>query len=231
MSDEGKQDRGFLRDNSLSLAFGGLFLVTLVLQAMAGWADLNNQLRATRLDPVSLLHYVTTADFGADVLENWQSEYLQFFLFLYGTVYLIQRGSPESKEAGTEGTESDRDQKVGPYAQDDSPTWARDTGWRGKVFSRSLGLVMGLVFLASWAGQSIAGWAAYNAEQLRDLAPPISYGGYVTSADFWSRTLQNWQSELLAVASFAVLAIYLRQRGSSQSKPVGAAHASTGVEG
>ncbi|NHC16001.1 DUF6766 family protein [Motilibacter deserti] len=230
MSDQ-KQERGFLRDNSLSLVFGALFLLTLALQAWAGWAQENNDLRQAELDTVSLLHYLTTASFGADVLENWQSEYLQFFLFLFGTVWLIQRGSPESKEAGKEGPESDEDQQVGAYVEHDTPTWARVGGWRTRVYSRSLGIVMALIFLASWAGQSIAGWAAYNEEQLRELATPTSYGGYVLSADFWSRTLQNWQSELLAVGSFAVLAIYLRQRGSSQSKPVGAAHSSTGIEG
>ncbi|NHC46600.1 DUF6766 family protein [Motilibacter aurantiacus] len=230
MSDQ-KQERGFLRDNSLSIAFGLLFLITLVLQALAGWAQENNELRQAELDPVSLLHYVTTASFGADVLENWQSEYLQFFLFLFGTVWLIQRGSPESKEPGKEGPESDEEQQLGAYIEDDSPAWARAGGWRAQLFSRSLGVVMALIFLASWAGQSVAGWSAYNEEQLRDLAPPVSWGGYVLGADFWSRTLQNWQSELLAVGSFAVLAIFLRQRGSSQSKPVGAAHASTGIEG
>lgn len=43
--------------------------------------------------------------------------------------------------------------------------------------------------------------------------------------------MQNWQSELLAVASMAILSMYLRQRGSPESKPVGAARTATGVEG
>ncbi|MGW7203623.1 DUF6766 family protein [Streptomyces sp. NPDC054837] len=79
--------------------------------------------------------------------------------------------------------------------------------------------------------QSVTGVAAYNEEQLRQLQAPIGWGGYVGSADFWSRTLQNWQSEFLAVASMAILSAYFRQRGSPESKPVGAAHTSTGVEG
>ena len=90
---------------------------------------------------------------------------------------------------------------------------------------------MGLLFLASWAVQSVAGWAAYNQDRLGQLQDPVSWTAYVRNADFWSRTLQNWQSEFLAVGTMAVLAIYLRQRGSSQSKPVGAPHGSTGVEG
>jgi hypothetical protein len=99
------------------------------------------------------------------------------------------------------------------------------------VYSRSLGLVMGALFLLSWLAQSVAGSAAYNEQQLRDLQAPVGWAGYVASADFWNRTLQNWQSELLAVASMVVLSIYLRQRGSPESKPVGAAHTATGVEG
>jgi hypothetical protein len=90
---------------------------------------------------------------------------------------------------------------------------------------------MGLIFACSWLVQSVAGRAAYNAEQIAELSDPVSWTGYLTSADFWNRTLQNWQSEFLAVASMVLLSIYLRQRGSPESKPVGAPHDSTGVEG
>ncbi|GGT05349.1 DUF6766 family protein [Streptomyces chromofuscus] len=104
-------------------------------------------------------------------------------------------------------------------------------GVRQAVFSRSLGLVMGAIFALSWLVQATAGVAAYNERQLRQLQAPIGWGEYLGSADFWSRTLQNRQSEFLAVASMAILSVYLRQRGSPESKPVGAPHASTGVEG
>ena len=87
------------------------------------------------------------------------------------------------------------------------------------------------VFFASWTVQSIAGWATYNEQQLQRLQDPLRWSQYVLGSDFWSRTLQNWQSEFLAVGSMAVLSIYLCQRGSPESKPVGAAHSSTGVEG
>ena len=147
------------------------------------------------------------------------------------TVWLVQRGSPESKELGKQGRESDEDQKVGPYASDESPRWARVGGWRLRLYSRSLGYVMGTIFLLSWLVQSIAGVVAYNEERLRGLQGPVSWADYVTRADFWSRTLQNWQSEFLAVGSMAVLAVFLRQRGSSQSKPVGTPHAATGIDG
>ncbi|GHG99454.1 DUF6766 family protein [Streptomyces lanatus] len=221
----------FLKDNGLTLAFGTGFLLTLAGQAVSGHADFNNQLVADDLQPIGFLPYLTTSDFAVDVTENWQSEYLQFFLYVFGTVWLLQRGSPESKKLDKAGVESDRAQKVGEHAEPSSPRWAARTGWRQTVYSRSLGTVMGAIFLWSWLAQSITGAAAYNEEHLRGLQAPVSWAQYLGSADFWNRTLQNWQSELLAVASMAILSVYLRQRGSPESKPVGASHTSTGVEG
>jgi hypothetical protein len=223
--------RGFLRDNGLGLGFGLAFLLALVGQAIAGHAEFNNQLATDGLAQVGFGEYLMSSDFAVDVTENWQSEYLQFFLYITATVWLLQRGSPESKEMHKAGTESDKDQQVGRYAHRHSPRWAHGRGFRRHVYSHSLGLVMGTLFALSWLSQSIAGVAAYNEEQLRQLQAPIGWGNYVCSADFWSRTLQNWQSEFLAVASMAILSVYLRQRGSPESKPVGAAHTSTGVEG
>ncbi len=134
---------GFLRANALSLVFGGLFLVTLVGQAIAGTADHNARQVANGLPTVSFLDHVTSSSFGVDVMENWQSEYLQFSLYVVATVWLVKRGSSESKEPGEEGTESDEEQQVGPHADEESPTWARTGGWRTALFSRSLGLLMG----------------------------------------------------------------------------------------
>jgi hypothetical protein len=221
----------FLRENSLGLVFGILFLIVLAGQAFAGLADYNQQQITEGLQPISLGRYLTSASFGTDVAENWQSEYLQFFLYTFLTVWLLQKGSPESKSLDEPGRESDRKQKVGRYADEDSPAWARARGWKLTVYSNSLGLVMGVIFFASWLTQSIAGVAAYNEEQLGNLQDPVSWGRYLMEPDFWNRTLQNWQSELLAVASMAILAIFLRQRGSPQSKPVGTPHTATGVEG
>jgi hypothetical protein len=223
--------RRFLRQNSLGLTFGLLFLIVLTGQAFAGHATFNQEQLTEGLPPVSLGRYLSSASFGADVLENWQSEYLQFFLYIFLTVWLLQKGSPESKELDKPGRETDQEQKIGAYATPDSPRWARTRGVRLWLFSNSLGLVMGLIFVLSWLGQSIAGVAAFNEEQLGNLEDPVSWPRYLLEPDFWNRTLQNWQSELLAVASMAILAIYLRQRGSSQSKPVGSAHTTTGVEG
>ncbi|MFG1612474.1 DUF6766 family protein [Nonomuraea wenchangensis] len=226
----------WIKENSLSLAFLVMFLLALGGQAVAGTLDLNDQQRAMGDQPISVWEYVTSSSFAVDVAENWQSEYLQFFLYIALTVWLVQKGSNESKAIEDAGAESDEEQRIGAHAAPDSPRWARARGPRLWLFGNSLGLVMGLIFLLSWAAQSVAGQAAYNSQRLADLRDPVTWSSYVTSPEFWNRSLQNWQSELLAVLSMVVLSmvvlsIYLRQRGSPESKPVGAAHAATGVEG
>ena len=223
--------RTFLRDNGVALFFGALFLLALAGQAVAGFHAFNDDQVADGAAPASFARYLTSTDFGTDVAENWQSEYLQFALYILATVYLVQRGSPESKQIGDEGTESDEDQRVGAHAHDDSPASARARGGRLWWYSNSLGLTMGLIFLGSWTAQAVAGRATYNAAQLRSFQDPLGMGEYLVSPDFWDRTLQNWQSEFLAIFSMAVLSIYLRQRGSPESKPVGGAHSATGLEG
>jgi hypothetical protein len=220
--------RRFLHDNGLGLGFGLLFLLSLAGQAVTGHAQFNEEQAVHGAEAVTLGRYLTSSSFAVDVMENWQSEYLQFFLYIFGTVWLLQRGSPESKALDKTGTESDEEQKVGRFADQDAPRWARTGDWRTAVFSRSLGLVMGGIFVLCLAAQSIAGWAAFNAEQLAGHQDAVTWLGYLGEPDFWSRMLQNWQSEMLAVGSMAVLGIYLRQRGSPESKPVGAAHADTG---
>ena len=216
--------RGFLRDNSLSLVFGGLLLATLAGQALWGVAGYNAQARTAGLQEVSLWRYVTSSGFAVDVAENWQSEFLQFVLFIALTVVLVQRGSSESKKPGDEGREDDEQQMVGEYAEPDSPAWAGAGGWRTAIYSHSLLVVMAVIFVGSWSAQAIAGRVADNEERMRDLLDPIGLGAYLVSPDFWGRTLQNWQSELLAIGTMAVFAIYLRERGSPESKEVGAPH-------
>ena len=141
------------------------------------------------------------------------------------------KGITGIKPLGEQGRESDREQKVGKRTDENSPDWARTRGFRLALDSRSLGVVMGVIFAFSWLAQSIAGRSAFNEQQLSQLQDPVSWPGYVVSSDFWNRTLQNWQSEFLAVGSMVVLSIYLRQRGSPESKPVGTSHTATGIEG
>jgi hypothetical protein len=220
--------RRFIKHNGLSLFFGVIFLLALTGQSIAGGAEYNEQRRADNRPELSWPEYVTSSDFTVDVSENWQSEYLQFLLFITATVWLVQRGSPESKELADTGLGTEAEQQMGEHAKPDSPKWARAGGLRTAVGAWSLTLVMAALFFGSWGAQSIAGMSAYNEQQLMNQEDPVTWTGYVTGPDFWSRTLQNWQSEFLAVGSMVVFAIYLRQRGSPESKPVGAPHEATG---
>jgi hypothetical protein len=220
-----------IRDNGLSIGFGLIFLASLVLQAISGHDQTNNEALLHQGDPISLWHYVSSAMFWADVMENWQSEYLQFTLYIFATVWLVQRGSNESKPASDIGGESDEQQKLGEHAPPGAPRAARVGGWRTFVYANSLGLIMAGIWLASWFAQSLTGRVNYNADLLDHQAAPVSWTRYITTADFWNRTLQNWQSEFLAVGSMVILSVYLRQRGSPESKPVGALHSATGEGG
>jgi hypothetical protein len=223
--------RRFLKHNSLSIVFLILFLAALSGQAIAGHADFNEE-QVRHGDPqISMGRYLVSSDFGTAVMENWQSEYLQFTLFVLATVWLLQRGSPESKELEKAGRESDEEQKVGPHAQRNSPRWAKVAGLRRTLYENSLLLVMGTIWIGTWFAQSVTGLTQYNSERIDHHMDAVSWWIYLGRADFWEKTLQNWQSEFLAVGSMAILAVYLRQRGSPESKPVGAPHASTGVEG
>jgi hypothetical protein len=221
----------FVRDNSLSLFFLAIFLAALAGQALVGHGQFNHDQLLHHGDPVSLGRYLTSSEFAVDVAENWQSEYLQFTLYILATVWLVQRGSPESKPVDKGGLESDEEQRIGGDAGAASPRWAKVGGLRTGIFSYSLVIVMTAFWIGSWLAQSIAGWSAYNANQIDHQAGTVNWLGYIGTNEFWDRTLQNWQSEFLAVGSMAILAVYLRQRGSPESKPVGAPHEATGVEG
>lgn len=201
-----------LRDNSLTIVFGLLLLIALAGQAVAGLASYNEDARTAGLAEIGMGRYLTSSSFAVDVAENWQSEYLQFTLFILLTVWLVQRGSSESKAPGEEGLEH--------TPGDSTADPGRGTSLRPRHFAASLTMTMAAIFLASWAAQAITGSVALNEQRLRDLLDPLPMGAYLVHPDFWSRTLQNWQSELLAVGSMAIFTVFLRQKGSPESKPV-----------
>jgi hypothetical protein len=223
--------RRWVFESSLSIVFLALFAVALVGQSFAGQRAFNEHQRGHGASEVGWLEYVSSPDFGRAVMENWQSEFLQFSLFILATIWLVQRGSNESKQPGEAGTETDQRQRVGGHAPPDAPAWARVRGWRQRIYENSLLLVMSTIFFLSWLAQSLTAWRGYNDEQREHDVEPIGWGAYLTRADFWERTLENWQSEFLAVGTLAVFTIYLRQRGSPESKPVGAPHDETGSSG
>lgn len=224
--------RRFAFENGLSLFFGAIFLATLVGQSFAGQHAFNADQVTHHEHAVSWLDYVLSPEFGGAVLENWQSEFLQFTLFILATVWLVQKGSNESKELADVGLESDRKQEVGGFAPADAPAPAKRRRGAGRlVYENSLLLAMASIFFLSWGGQSVNNWRAGNDERREHGERAVGWFEYVRGADFWERSLQNWQSEFLAVGSMAVFTIYLRQRGSPESKPVGSPHDETAASG
>ena len=222
----------WLRENSLSIFFGVILLASLVGQSIAGHLDYNEEQRQHDSDAISYGRYVVSSSFGRAVLENWQSEWLQFVLFTLATIWLIQKGSNESKQLQDAGLETDEKQRVGEHARRNSPGWAKlRGGFRRWLYSWSLLLVMLGLFVGSWVGQSLTGWTEFNENQRDHDSPAVSYAEYLSHPRFWEETLQNWQSEFLAVGAMAVFTIYLRARGSPESKPVGAPHDETASSG
>jgi hypothetical protein len=208
-----------------------LLLASVAGQSFAGWRDFNAEQLMHQDPTVTWAFYVTSSSFWAAVMENWQSEFLQFSLFIAATVWLIQRGSNESKPPEDIGLESDQKQQVGGYAPENAPRWARVRGWKTALYSHSLLIVMTSIFFATWLAQSLTDRTVYNADQQEHGEAAVSWTGYVTTPDFWEKTLQKWQSEFLAIGTMAVFTVYLRQRGSPESKPVGAPHDQTGTSG
>jgi hypothetical protein len=223
--------RQFAKENGLSLFFGALFLLTLGGQSFAGQHNHNAVMVAHGGQQLSWWHYLASPDFGGAVMENWQSEFLQFSLFIAATVWLVQKGSNESKRLEDAGRESDEKQKIGHHASEGGPSWAKTDGLRTRLYENSLLIVMTLIFFGTWLGQSLNNWRVFNQEQEEHAASPVSWGRYLLDPDFWEKTLQNWQSEFLAIGSMAVFTVYLRQRGSPESKPVGAPHDETASSG
>jgi hypothetical protein len=217
----------WLRDNGIASFFLAATIVTIAVEALVSHSLFNEEQLAHHDTTVGFWRYLASSDFGSRIMENWQSEFLQFATFVLATVWLVQRGSSESKEPEKAGGESDKDQKVGRFANPDSPLWARIGGVRRKVYENSLFLVMLLFFFLTWFAQSVTAWNVFNDEQSQHNEAALSWLGYVGTSDFWDRTLQNWQSEFLAVGTMAIFAVYLRQRGSPESKPVGEPHDST----
>src|SRR5439155_17738040 len=96
------------------------------------------------------------------------------------------------------------------------------------MYENSLALALFLLFFLSFGLHAIGGARAYNESQLEHGGATVSTISFLHTSAFWYQSFQNWQSEFLSVGALIVLSIYLRQRGSPESKPVAAPHRRSG---
>jgi hypothetical protein len=210
-----------LRESGLTLVLISLFLLFLVGQALSGWHSYNADQTAHHAATVGLWGYLGTGHFGEAVFENWESEFLQMGSFVLFTVFFFQKGSPESKELGKEDP-TDADPRRSDRAG--APWPVRRGGWVLKLYENSLGLAFVALFLFSITMHMVTGAAAFNEEQKEHHESQVSVARFATTSEFWFQSLQNWQSEYLSAAAMVYLSVYLRQRGSAESKPVAASN-------
>jgi hypothetical protein len=216
----------WLKARSLTLVMLTLFAVFLAGQIATGWNEFNQEQIEHGASPLALTGYLATGHPWEALFENWESEFLQMAAFIVLTTFLYQQGSPESRRPGvTELVDAD----PRSYAHlEDAPWPVKRGGWVLTLYEHSLGLALFLLFLLSGIGHAFGGWAEYRRDQHLHGQPPPGFLDYVTSSRFWFESFQNWQSEFLSVGVMIWLAVYLRQRGSPESKPVHAPHHETG---
>jgi hypothetical protein len=217
--------RQFLRDNGLSLILVFITLLTLGGQILVGWYEFNDELQDYNRLPIAFSAYLTSGHCIEAVFENWESEFLQMGLYVLLTVSLYQKGSSESKDPDQE-QEVDR---VPSPRRLGAPWPVRRGGWILKLYQNSLSIAYFLLFGISFLLHAIGGVNQYNTEQiLKGKSELLTLGQFLGTSEFWFQSLQNWQSEFLSVLSIVVLTIFLRQKGSPESKPVDAPDSQTG---
>jgi hypothetical protein len=218
--------RRFLRNNGLSVTLFMLFLVSLVGQALTGWRAYAEELCIHELPAVGFVAYLGSGHFISAVFENWESEFLQMAAYVLLTIFLFQKGASESKKPDEDNPEDEP-----PSARRNDP----DAPWpvhRGglllTLYSHSLSISLVTLFLISFVLHLAGSTRRTNEEALQHHQPMKTMVQMLAEPEFWYESFQNWQSEFLSVGVLLVLGIYLRQRGSPESKPVAAPHAATG---
>lgn len=213
----------WLRDRSLTIVLMTMFVASGVGQLFTGWAQYNTEQVEHHRAAATMSGYLAEGHFWSALFENWESEFLQMAVFILLTTVLVQKGSPESRRRGVrEPVDADaRDFADRP----DVPWPVRRGGWVLRLYEHSLGLAFILLFMASWIGHLVGGFADYTHDQaMHGSGLPTSLLSYLQSSRFWFESFQNWQSEFLSIAAMVWLAVYLRQRWSPESKPVHAPH-------
>ena len=213
------------RNHGLSLVLLSMFLLSFVGQAVFGWRTQNEDQQQHSRPPVPFVEYLRGGHFWEATGENWESEFLQMATFVLLTTFLYQKGSAESKRPGVV-EEVDLDPRRFQHYPD-APAPVRRGGWTLRIYQHSLGLTMVLLFIISFGIHAVGGLAEYNDEQEAHGRAAVTLPTYLVSSRFWFESFQNWQSEFLSLAAMVVGTVWLRQRGSPESKPVHASHSDT----
>ena len=213
----------FFRRNGLSLVLVGLLLASWFGQVLTGQHEFNERQTEHGAATVNVGRYLLSGHFVQATFENWESEFFQMTVYVWLTIFLRQQGSSESKSLEEE-EEVDREPQPGP----DAPWPVQRGGLWLLLYKNSLSLVLLLLFVVSFWLHALGSHRDYNLEQELKQQPVISFAEYLGSSRLWFESFQNWQSEFLAVATIVVLSIFLRQKGSPQSKPVDAPDEQTG---
>jgi hypothetical protein len=213
----------FFYRNSLSITLLVLFILSWAAQSFTGWHEFNQELTEHGAAPVNLPNYFLSGHFIETTFENWESEFLQMFLYILLTVFLRQQGSSESKSLD-EPEEVDREPTPSPQA----PWPVRKGGFWLLLYKNSLSMAFLVLFLLSFWLHALGSLKDYNLEQRLKHQPTETFSSYMGNSRLWFESFQNWQSEFLSVASIVLLSIFLRQKGSPESKPVDAPNDETG---
>lgn len=216
------------RENGLSIVLFALFLFFFWAQSYTGMLEENDERVQHDEAPISYVEYLGTGGFLEATMENWESEFLQMGVYVLFTVFLFQKGSSESKPLDNDDPVN-RDPRKAKHKRD-APGPVRKGGGVLRLYENSLSLAFIALFAISFVLHALGGTRDYNEERASHGEAPISLADYLTGSRFWFESFQNWQSEFLAIWAMVVLSIFLRQRGSPESKPVDAPHSQTGTD-
>lgn len=216
----------YLRDNGLTLALIGIFVLCLIGMFWSGWLDENAVLNAHGEPAIGLVEYFFGPSFQSALFENWESEFLQMSAYVIMTAFLFQRGSSESKDPDKENPE---DADPAEKRRNKQTPWPVKAGglWTF-LYSYSLGIALLVLFAASFVLHWLQSAAAANEDALMHGQPAQSAFEYLLDPTLWFESFQNWQSEFLSTAVLVVLSVFLRHRGSPESKAVADPHSKTG---
>lgn len=215
------------KEHGLLLANLALFLIFFGGMILSGAATYSEEQQAHGEPGVSVLQFLGTGEFVEATFENWESEFLQMALYVVLTVFLFQKGSSESKPMGKEAPQDEdpRDAAI----KKATPWPVKRGGMALKFYEHSLSIVLFVLFLASFTAHALGGAGAYNEDQQSHGQPTVTFLQYIGTSRFWFESFQNWQSEFLAIAVLVGASVYLREKGSPESKPVAEPHYETGA--